>query len=250
MADFTGDISRQIDSMNRTKDKKNTAGGGFVAGYDPTAVSDFERQKNETIAKAALHNWGGRVIYDPNTGKLVDTRNPSRPVKDGDRVLQTTLKNFYVNSIRKQALDNYSKFNPDEYVKGESDVYRRNLAQQVVQQQKQVQADQNARGMLNSGRTQKRTAEVNQAANEDYAQKRNELVQSALQQKQRLGLDPLTGLQNANISTLQDKYNQAANQQTTDHSADYAAIGKGIGSIAAGSKDDKVTNPQIQTKVP
>lgn len=220
----------------------------YVKGYDPSTVTDFEREKNAAIVKALHHQYGNRAVYDPTTGRVYDARKGVWGLQDASGIINRAQKNFYQQSIRKQALDNYNKFNPDEYVKGESDVYRRNLAQQVVQQQKQVQAEQNARGMLNSGRTQKRSAEVTQAANEDFAQKRNELVQNALKQKQALGADPLMGMANQSIANLQSKYDQLSGSSGTDHSQDYAAIGSGIGQIAANnsSSSKTTTGPKSQ----
>ncbi len=154
----------------------------------------------------------------------------------------------YADAIRKNQVDNYNNFDVDRYVKGESDVARRNMARNVMDSQKTVRGNANANGMLFSGHRQMGEAQVGQQANLDFQKYQQDLVKNAMAQKQQLAIDPLKGQAGASAADLQrqlqiQQMQQGQNQQQAQLAgAGLGLIGSGVGSYY-GSKTPGKTTP-------
>ncbi len=141
----------------------------------------------------------------------------------------------YADKIRENQVNNYNNFDVDKYVRGESDQYRRNMAKNVMEGQKNVRGDANSRGMLHSGRRQMAEAQVGSQANMDFNKYQQDLVKNTLAQKQQLAMDPLKGIANASSDDLrrqmemQQMQQQLQGQQSQIQSGAIGMIGEGVG---------------------
>lgn len=167
-------------------------------------------------------------------------RNPSMSngkVGYDDRKEQY-LQDWYKNKIKQNQVNAYNAFDVDNYVKQNSDIYRRNLADQFMQGKKQIQGNENARGMLFSGHRQNAEGQLGAQTDATFRQYQQDIVKDALAKKQQLAADPLAGIANSSSQDL-DRYMQ--NQELQNGLSDYRSqllnsgvglIGKGIGNIA------------------
>lgn len=161
-----------------------------------------------------------------------------------DQIKEQYLQNWYRDKIKQNQVNAYNAFDPDKYIKSNADIYRRNLADQVVGAKKQVRGNENSRGMLFSGRRQNEEGQVGIQADQNFQQYQQQLVQDALQKKQQLAADPLQGIAGGSAADLQralqsqQMQQQLQGQQSQFIGSGLGLIGQGIGSYY-GSKDKK-----------
>ncbi len=166
---------------------------------------------------------------------------------------ENSLQNFYKDRLKQNQIQNYNNFDVDKYVKGESDVARRNMARNVMDSQKTIKGNANSSGMLFSGRRQMGEALVGQQANLDFQKYQQDLIGNTLKQKQQLAADPLQGIANQSSAdlarSLQMQQIQSGLQQQTGQlmNSGIGLIGSGLGSYYGNKNAAPLAAPQFRT---
>jgi hypothetical protein len=166
-----------------------------------------------------------------------------------EQVKADTINKNYFKGLQNQLINNQLKaaqdFDVNKYVQGETSALRQNLAQQLSGAQKNLRANESARGMLFSGRRQAGEAGLTREASGKMQQGATEIAQNALQKQQALYAQPLLSKINLGMAlqrqaaSLNDikAAESAARQQLIG--SGMAAIGSGIGTGAANVSEGK-----------
>lgn len=140
--------------------------------------------------------------------------------------------------IRNQLL-NAKNFDINDYVTGEAGALRRQLAQDVAMGRRNVKAEANARGMLNSGQRLFNEGTVARTGEEAYQSGTNDMLRGATQLQQTLNLNP--AMSAANLKMALQRQQQALDQielakqnaRAQLFAGSMGMVGQGLGTMAA-----------------
>ncbi len=204
---------------------------GAPITYQPvaqTGTSQFDRdldQKWQNSRNSYVSKHSGSGGLDRMSSDQLDHTLAAQKEK--------MYQSNYAQQIKKNQIDNYNNFDVDRYVRGESDVARRNMARNVMDSQRTIRGDANASGMLFSGHRQAAEAGVGQQANMDFQKYQQDLVKNAMDQKQQLAMNPLKGMAGASAADLQRQMQVQQMQQGLQGQQGQLA-GAGLGLIGTG----------------
>lgn len=209
---------------------------GGKGNYNESGVGKFlkENLANQDIAALAKkYNFAdldtralGGLVRHTDHGYGLFARNESR------RIAQEQAKNLTDNQLRNA--DEF-KNNLPQYVAEETGNLRKSLAHQLAETRGQIRANENARGMLHSGRRQSSEGKAQNQASAQYAQGAGQIIQSADKASASMAANPLRS--KANLAEAQSQQNQflqsaqeARNQAAQNMMGSYMGmIGSGVG---------------------
>jgi len=199
---------------------------------DRSNLSNISDPTQRAAEENFLNQYTGANGFNRGRG-YVDLPSVRKGRVSYDTIKEQSLQNYYRDAIKKNQVDAYNAFDPDKYIKNNSDIYRRNLADQVVGARKQVQGADNSRGMLFSGHRQMAEGQIGNQADSNFQQYQQQLVQDALSKKQQLAANPLSQAANASSADLlRLEQTQALQNQLNSQNSQF--VGSGLGLIGQG----------------
>lgn len=231
-------LQQTLSRKERDALNKYLYGQGVDAGgsndYNFGGIGKFlkENSANESIAGLAKKYDFGRM----------DAEAIGRAVRSGDRgygLYARDQKRRDASAQQKSIMDNQLrsadefKANLPQYVSEESGQLRKSLAQQLAETRGQIKANENARGMLFSGRRQASEGKAADQTSQAYNQGVGGIISAATNASQSMAANPLKS--KANLAEAQSQQNQFL-QSVSDakNQAAQGLMGSGIGLIGSG----------------
>ena len=204
------------------------------------ASVDYDANK---LAKARTYEDVLEAVYD--------NRSPNAR-QEVAKLFWNNIAQKAKSDIQKQQLsaaDEYASKIP-ELIGQETELARREIGEQLADQQRQLRGNMSSRGLLYSGQRLKNEAGLAGSASQNLAQRRADTIRAINQTSQDLYNRPLgsvanvmeTGAQHQNaMQDIRNRYNQAMSQQSQ---ALMGGLGEGFGRYLG---NRPTTTPTTQT---
>jgi len=230
--------------------------GGFKQ-RNSGAMLDALKKSPELMAQLTKYRTGGlnsgaaenelkdivRFMTEGDRGYALYSRNQTRA---NAAAQQKTLQQNQLS-----AADDFRR-NLPTYVQQEAGALKKSLSSQLAEARGTIKANENARGMLYSGRRQKSEGEAANRAQSAYTQGVGDIASGAEKAAQSMAVNPLKSA--ANLSEAQSQYSQGvqqardrATQGLMSNQAGYMGlIGQAAGSYLGGQAGKLTQQPGQQ----